>query len=146
MVSELVPGIPDEATKKEWTSAAQRWRLPFWDWAIRQSGTGEYGVPQIVQLEQVKVLKLGSKDKESVNNPLYKFTNKIDGQEVSMDDPKMGAQRLRYTDTDDKVSNISPLVKTDTERVPVRVLFQQMHWHKPLCRPRSRILGAWLRG
>ena len=109
MIDELDPGILDEATKKEWTNAAQRWRLPFWDWAIRQSGTGEYGVPQIVQLEQVKVLKLGSRDKESVGNPLYKFTNKIDGQEVSMDDPKMGAQRLRYTGGE--VSNVSPSVE-----------------------------------
>lgn len=104
MIDELVHGIPNEATKKEWTNAAQKWRLPFWDWAIRQACTKEYGVPKIVQLEHIEVLKLGSRDKESVANPLYKFTNKINGQKVSMDDPKMGAQRLQYADDEDHMA------------------------------------------
>ncbi|KAL2827352.1 hypothetical protein BDW59DRAFT_171376 [Aspergillus cavernicola] len=102
MVEELIPSIPDEAAKKGWKNAAQRWRLPFWDWAVPQSDTGEYGVPQIVELEQVEVVKLGRNDKEPVQNPLYKFTNKVNGEEVSVDDPRMGAQRLRYTDNFNK--------------------------------------------
>ncbi|KAL4919138.1 hypothetical protein BDW62DRAFT_209876 [Aspergillus aurantiobrunneus] len=96
MIEELIPSIADAAVKEDWTRAAQRWRLPFWDWAIPQADTGEFGVPQIVQCEQVEILQLGGKNKERVPNPLYKYINKVGGQEVSMDDLKMGAQRLKY--------------------------------------------------
>lgn len=96
MIEELIPSIADAAVKKDWEKAAQRWRLPFWDWALPQSDTGKFGVPQIVALEQLDVLKLGDKKKESLKNPLYKFTNKINGTDVSMNDAKMKPYQLQY--------------------------------------------------
>ncbi|KAL4916116.1 hypothetical protein BDW62DRAFT_212143 [Aspergillus aurantiobrunneus] len=99
MVDELIPNIADAAAKTYWASAAQRWRLPFWDWAIPQSDTGKFGVPQIIELEELSILKLGGRARESVKNPLYKYTNKVNGKGVSMDDPKMGKQRLKYSDS-----------------------------------------------
>lgn len=96
MDQELIPGITDAAVRQDWKKAAQQWRLPFWDWAIPQSDTNKFGVPGIVGLEQLEILKLGGKDKESVKNPLYKYTNKIDGQEVSMNDAKMKPYQLDY--------------------------------------------------
>ncbi|KAG8405442.1 hypothetical protein J3458_022097 [Metarhizium acridum] len=96
MVKELIPSITDASVKADWEKAAQHWRLPFWDWAIPQSDTGKFGVPGIVALEQLDVLKLGGKDKERVKNPLYKFTNKINGEEVSMNDARMKPYQLNY--------------------------------------------------
>ncbi|KJK87485.1 hypothetical protein H633G_08670 [Metarhizium anisopliae BRIP 53284] len=96
MDQELIPGITDTAVRQDWKKAAQQWRLPFWDWAIPQSDTNKFGVPGIVGREQLEILKLGGKDKESVKNPLYKYTNKINGEEVSMNDPKMEPYQLDY--------------------------------------------------
>lgn len=115
MVKELIPGITDAAARQDWEKAAQRWRLPFWDWAIPQSDTGKFGVPGIVGLEQLNILKLGSKDKESVKNPLYKFQNKINGAEVSMNDAKMKPYQLNYEEYGGIVST----------------------WHKPLSQPQT---------
>ncbi|EFY96910.2 tyrosinase [Metarhizium robertsii ARSEF 23] len=96
MDQELIPGITDTAVRQDWKKAAQQWRLPFWDWAIPQADTNKFGVPGIVGREQLEILKLGGKDKESVKNPLYKYTNKIGGEEVSMNDPKMKPYQLDY--------------------------------------------------
>ncbi|KAJ5404736.1 hypothetical protein N7465_006020 [Penicillium sp. CMV-2018d] len=96
MVDKLIPSIKDAAAKPAWASAAQRWRLPFWDWAIPQSDTGEFGVPGIVNSQKLKIRELGGKTIETVENPLYKYINKVNGKEVSMDDPTMQAQRLKY--------------------------------------------------
>lgn len=107
MVHELIPDIKDAAAKKAWASAAQRWRLPFWDWAIPQSDTAEFGVPGIVEGQNVDIRELGGEAIETVENPLYKYINKVDGKKVSMNDPTMQGQRLKY-DQGKQVSNLIP--------------------------------------
>lgn len=107
MVDKLIPSIKDAAAKPAWASAAQRWRLPFWDWAIPQSDTGEFGVPGIVDSQKLKIRELGGETIETVENPLYKYINKVNGKEVSMDDPTMQAQRLKYNQSK-QVSNLIP--------------------------------------
>jgi tyrosinase len=91
MKDEIIPDIQNNnAAKKEWTQAMEKWRLPYWDWAIPQvdygKGQEKLGVPKIVDDSKVWILKLGGHDKEEIPNPLYKFSNKINSQDVRVGD------------------------------------------------------------
>ncbi|PKX95965.1 tyrosinase [Aspergillus novofumigatus IBT 16806] len=103
MKNEIIPTIPDSNSAKEaWKQAAETWRLPYWDWALPQVDYGAHeeklGVPKLVADSQVWILKLGEKEKESVPNPLYKFTNKLNGEEVNVGDKqKMGDFAIDFT-------------------------------------------------
>ncbi|KAF7591406.1 hypothetical protein BBP40_001567 [Aspergillus hancockii] len=102
MEEDIVGKIPDNnPAKKTWEAAMHKWRLPYWDWAIAQvdygPGKEKLGVPKIVDDSQVSILKIGSQEKEQVPNPLYKYTNKINGERVAMGDTaKMKQYALGY--------------------------------------------------
>lgn len=115
MTKEVVDKIQDPTEKSQWEKAAKTWRLPFWDWAVPQADTDDYGVPGLVNQPEVDILKPGSQGgTESFTNPLYKFTNKItvDGKltEVPMGDEKMK----------DFALNLKPVSE------PVNVVFARM--------------------
>lgn len=91
MKHEIIPAIPDSnPAKNDWNDAMETWRLPYWDWALPQvdygAGKERLGVPKIVDDSEVWILKLGGKDKELVPNPLYKFTNELNGEKVNVGD------------------------------------------------------------
>ncbi|KAF7156278.1 hypothetical protein CNMCM5623_009671 [Aspergillus felis] len=93
MKNDIIPTIPgSDSVKEAWKQAAEMWRLPYWDWAIPQvdygAGKEKLGVPKLVDDSEVWILKLGEKEKEPVPNPLYKFTNKLNGEEVNAGDKK----------------------------------------------------------
>ncbi|KAF4222006.1 hypothetical protein CNMCM5878_007558 [Aspergillus fumigatiaffinis] len=102
MKHEIIPAIPDSnPAKNDWNDAMETWRLPYWDWALPQvdygAGKEKLGVPKIVDDSEVWILKLGGKDKELVPNPLYKFTNVLNGENVNVGDrEKMGNFAIDY--------------------------------------------------
>ncbi|KAL3601140.1 hypothetical protein FPOAC2_05395 [Fusarium poae] len=56
---------------KEWVSAAKRWRLPYWDWALKPS------LPDLARNEKISIISSwdgeGEPQYESVENPMYRF-------------------------------------------------------------------------
>lgn len=58
---------------KVWTDAAKQWRLPYWDWALKDS-QGNFALPAALTVEKVKIYmpKQGAVD---YPNPLWGFVN-----------------------------------------------------------------------
>jgi hypothetical protein len=44
---------PDE--KEDWLKAADAWRLPYWDWAAKQTYTKEVALPELVLQGPVRI-------------------------------------------------------------------------------------------
>lgn len=62
--------------QQQWTSVAQQWRLPYWDWAIKQKYLGNYGIPQIFTQQTVTILDFNNA-RIQVSNPLWTFDNPL---------------------------------------------------------------------
>ncbi|KAH6617711.1 common central domain of tyrosinase-domain-containing protein [Chaetomium sp. MPI-SDFR-AT-0129] len=86
MIEEVIETIPErfEAVRKEWKSAADTWRLPYWDWAVKKSrpdpaspGTQRavYDLPIIAKTPRIKVFNLEDPKghKMEIGNPMYQF-------------------------------------------------------------------------
>jgi hypothetical protein len=73
MLDIIEATVPD-SEKELWKSAAQHWRLPYWDWAADQPYVKDFGVPELTTLEKVDIV-LPNLGKANVDNPLWKFTN-----------------------------------------------------------------------
>ncbi|RAH44846.1 tyrosinase [Aspergillus brunneoviolaceus CBS 621.78] len=107
MIHEVIPEITDARAKKHWTEAANCWRLPYWDWAIKQPDTNEYGLPKILSDEVFEILELGSRTKTDPNfgdNPMFKFVNRVRNQQdklvpTPMGDPVMGKYAITFEGT-----------------------------------------------
>lgn len=56
---------------EEWILAAQRWRLPYWDWAVNPS------LPDLFRDRSICIIKSwtgqGQPQMEEVDNPMYRF-------------------------------------------------------------------------
>ncbi|OAA53139.1 Di-copper centre-containing [Cordyceps fumosorosea ARSEF 2679] len=72
-IQEIMMGEADELDdgKGEWTAAAMRWRLPYWDWAV------DTDLPEIACTKKIRVIKSwdgrGQPQMEEVDNPMYRF-------------------------------------------------------------------------
>ncbi|ETS79629.1 hypothetical protein PFICI_09482 [Pestalotiopsis fici W106-1] len=78
--------------KDKWIEAADSWRLPYWDWALRQPYSDEAGLPWVFTDEQLCIEAPGGRQ-ENVPNPLWLFLNPMkdgSGTPVAFGDPKMG--------------------------------------------------------
>ena len=88
---EIMLGIIDQIPadqKAPWQLAASQWRLPYWDWAALQPYINNYGLPELLTLQQVNIVLPNSNLKKvPVDNPLWKFTNPSG---APMGDPSMG--------------------------------------------------------
>ncbi len=87
MVKEIIPGFPksDQADLKK---AAEEWRFPFWDWAMKKKddkGVGNYDVPKVARLPEVEVRVPGGTSK--IPNPFYQFVMP-DGKAMGDEDLK----------------------------------------------------------
>lgn len=74
-MKNLVGQYP-QADQARLNSAADTWRLPFWDWAAKKpnpSGPPSLNVPQIVKLPNVEVYPPQG-GKKTIPNPMYKFS------------------------------------------------------------------------
>ena len=76
MVQEIIPQYTDDSNRDLWTQAAQAWRLPYWDWAIRKAdkagGSPNYNIPQIFQDAQIQITVASGPI--IVDNPVYRFS------------------------------------------------------------------------
>ncbi|KAI0101334.1 tyrosinase central domain-containing protein [Nemania sp. FL0031] len=58
---------------EEWVLAAKRWRLPYWDWAVKPS------LPDLVRAERICIIQSwddqaqSPSQMEEVDNPMYRF-------------------------------------------------------------------------
>lgn len=60
---------PTEAT--QWHRAANAWRLPYWDWAGKQSYADDFGVPEVLVQGHVRIHPPASLKKLYPPNGLY---------------------------------------------------------------------------
>jgi hypothetical protein len=98
VIQETVPPVDQDP----WKDAAQKWHLPYWDWAAKQPYIQDYGVPYIFTLERTDIYVpfiVGATAGEpykgnplappiiltTVDNSLWKFTNPA-GPDVAMGD------------------------------------------------------------
>lgn len=76
IIDEVIPKFP-EHEQIDLKYAAEQWRLPYWDWAMKQPIYDtdpvwyDYDVPQLTRLEAVKTRVPGGL--KWVKNPLYAF-------------------------------------------------------------------------
>lgn len=66
MVDEIIPKFPEEE-RAAWNTAANEWRLPFWDWGITTK------VPKLCKYPTTVVPTADGKGEERIDNPLYQF-------------------------------------------------------------------------
>lgn len=74
MINEIIPTF-HESERKELKKAADLWRFPFWDWAVKKpSEDGEhpnYNVPKIIRPVEVEVRTPDGSAK--IPNPFHQF-------------------------------------------------------------------------
>lgn len=65
--------------KEEWEAASNTWRLPYWDWGLKQRYPNDheeqwkdFGLPYLFTMDQIPIYLPAQ---ESHANPLLKFTN-----------------------------------------------------------------------
>src|SRR4051794_31530757 len=88
MVEDVIKNIPEplEAKRKEWRKAADTWRLPYWDWAVKKSRPNPspedpnarktvYDLPIIARNPRIEVLDYTSLvgATTEIDNPMYQF-------------------------------------------------------------------------
>ena len=77
----------DKNQLADWRLAAFMFRLPYWDWAAKQTWVDNFALPQVFTMQSVKIFKEDQKWYE-VSNPLWQFSNPLGP--IPMGDPKMG--------------------------------------------------------
>ena len=77
-----------DSDKKPWLDAAKQFRLPYWDWARKQSYTQNFALPQLLTWEVVSIIKQDGKIDSSYPNPLWGFQNPMG--DFPMGDKRMG--------------------------------------------------------
>ena len=96
---EIMQGIVDKIPadqKAPWQLAASTWRLPYWDWAAPQPYINNYGVPELLTMENVNIVLPNSNlQKVPQPNPLWKFTNP---SKKPMGDPSMKKLAIQAAD------------------------------------------------
>ncbi|KPM45298.1 hypothetical protein AK830_g1254 [Neonectria ditissima] len=66
----------DGPQKTEWKQAADTWRLPYWDWARKQSYNQQYSLPAVFLVDQVTIYPPDKPQGQTgVLNPFWGFTN-----------------------------------------------------------------------
>jgi hypothetical protein len=91
-MGDIINKLP-ETERLAWELERERWRLPYWNWGVKQAYIKKYGLPQLATLRFVK---------PNQPNPMWNFTNPV---KDSQGDPiPMGGSDMReYALTDDSV-------------------------------------------
>jgi len=85
-MKNIVSQIPSPE-QAAWATAAQNWRLPYWDWAASYNVAS---LPVLLTSETITIRKPGNKT-SSVPNPLVRFSNP---NGLAMGDAKMKDLRI----------------------------------------------------
>lgn len=106
-MDEVIPKFP-EHEQIDLIRAAEQWRLPYWDWAMKKPIYDtdpvwyDYDVPQLIRLEAVKIRVPGGF--KWVKNPLYAFrmpknapmsSGKVSHVEETKDNPEIHVWSFR---------------------------------------------------
>jgi tyrosinase len=87
MVNDIIPEFP-KSDQTELKKAADVWRFPYWDWAMKKvddSGEANYNVPRLIREKEVEVRVPGGTAR--IPNPFWQF-RMPDG--LTMGDAKLG--------------------------------------------------------
>lgn len=82
-----------------WKQAADSWRLPYWDWASRQSYNEEFSLPYAFTLDIVPIYPPTGETKHP--NPLWGFDNPekgSDGEPLPMGNMPPGKEHWNIKD------------------------------------------------
>jgi tyrosinase len=77
MLSLIEKNVPPER-RKPWEDAAKEWRLPYWDWALKQPYIDNQGVPEIFTKDRIDVIDFLDNNPPTMGNipnPLARFRN-----------------------------------------------------------------------
>ncbi|KAL3444389.1 common central domain of tyrosinase-domain-containing protein [Aspergillus insuetus] len=77
MLSLIQKNVPAER-RKPWEDAAKEWRLPYWDWALKQPYIDNQGVPEIFTKDQIDIVDFSDNNPPTtgnIPNPLARFRN-----------------------------------------------------------------------
>lgn len=91
----------EQAEATRWHESADQWRLPYWDWARKQSYTKNFAVPYLFSLEVVPVYLPFQKPLMDYSNPLWKFDNPEKGPDdmpLAMGDMPPGKEKWNIKD------------------------------------------------
>ncbi|KAH6869516.1 hypothetical protein B0T10DRAFT_418433 [Thelonectria olida] len=58
----------------DWEKAAEQWRLPYWDWARKQTYSDKYSLPYVLTVDRVAIYPPNG-DTLVVDNPFWGFEN-----------------------------------------------------------------------
>ncbi|MCJ1314037.1 hypothetical protein MMC25_007717 [Agyrium rufum] len=140
MLESVVGPISDHDIKNIWTKAANTWRLPYWDWALPQKDTKQYGVPAILDKREVQVVNPDG-SAFSLDNPLYRFVNTLDNEKIAMGDKKMGEFAVDFTafpDFDRSIGtsrcsdpNSAAWVDGEQNNAKIQRVLKNPEWYKP---------------
>ncbi|MCJ1288225.1 hypothetical protein MMC26_007580 [Xylographa opegraphella] len=97
MMNEIVAPISDPSVKAQRTAAANAWRFPYWDWALPQSDTGEFGVPGIFNQSTIQLTLPDGTKPPPISNPLYMFSNTVNNVKTSMGDISMKPYNIDFS-------------------------------------------------
>lgn len=74
MIDDIIPAFP-QSEREELKKAADQWRFPYWDWAVKKKqddgSPPNYDVPKMVKLEEVEVRT--PEGSEKIRNPFHQF-------------------------------------------------------------------------
>ncbi|EQB47725.1 hypothetical protein CGLO_13112 [Colletotrichum gloeosporioides Cg-14] len=109
-LGELEFPMPGE--KDEWTRELKKWRLPYWNWAIKPQ------VPDLFQNDIIKIrLPRDSRgnivEPKDRNNPLFRYQLNVNGLATKMGDPELGEYKIN-----DVVLNKDP---NDPKTPPIEI-------------------------
>ncbi|KAI1084788.1 common central domain of tyrosinase-domain-containing protein [Whalleya microplaca] len=84
---------------QEWYNAADTWRLPYWDWARKQSYNNEFALPEVFTLLEVPIYPPSGQTIHP--NPLWGFENPekgSDGKSLPMGKMPKGKEQWSIND------------------------------------------------
>lgn len=112
--------------KKLWREAAMTWRLPYWDWAQKQTNSKTFTLPSVLTKPKVRIYPPGTGTDQTVHemgNPLWEFENptRVNGEPVPFGDSRMGEQAIKSSYVNsraknkDAPSNVIPVGRNATQ-------------------------------
>ena len=98
--------LVDRREEELWMNGAYQFRLPYWDWARKQSYDGNFAIPEVCILEKLEIILVGGKTDPNFPNPLVGFTNP---RGVAMGDSSMGVNAIKDDVDEQDPSNTLPV-------------------------------------
>jgi tyrosinase len=92
MVKEVIPTF-DDSQQQQLRDEAQKWRLPYWDWAAKKHRGGKNIYDAALILKDREVTVLNSTGQSTIANPLWQFKAK-NGEAMG----KWGVKHVQYND------------------------------------------------